>query len=414
MFRKLRLSNGLKYLEVASLCTATAATHAQSLDHQSPSLVKGERFVDFLGRASSLHDPADKRRIIDELVKRVKQSHHPIIEDSTVYLMYRGKASRIGIAGDFNGWNPASDTMSPIDGTDFFYFMKSFDVSARFEYKLVVDSAWILDPCNTQQSIGGYGPNSEIWMPAYTPPMAITYREGTPRGKLDTMSVKSTYLNRTHPVFVYTPAGYAKSRRACPSIFVTDGGEYISLALMLNVLDNLIADKRIEPVVAIFADPRTDITNSQTSARMYDYTMNASFVNFAVDEVLGRVKKKYRIRRDPRQTAIMGSSLGGLIATFASYSRPDIFGLCAAQSPSYWWKDEAMIDMMATGRHVPIKLYIETGTIRDAQVHARKMKKVLEEKGYEFSYAEYPEGHNWGHWRAHIEDILVYFFGTQR
>jgi enterochelin esterase family protein len=273
---------------------------------------------------------------------------------------------------------------------------------------------WILDPLNSQQAIGGYGPNSEIWMPDYVPPKEITYRAEIPHGRLDSMSIKSKLLKRTHPVFVYTPPGYKASRDPCPAIYVTDGGEYITLALMLNVLDNLIEDKRIEPVVAIFIDPRTNISDSQTSARMYDYTMKDVFVSFLADEVRNKVLKKYRITHDPHLTAIMGASLGGLTATYTAYTRPDIFGLCAAQSPAYWWNDEAMINTIANGPKKQIKLYIDTGTIRDAKVQARKMKSVLEDKGYEFSYAEYAEGHNWSNWRARIDDILVYFYGTHR
>ena len=61
----------------------------------------------------------------------------------------------------------------------------------------------------------------------------------------------------------------------------------------------------------------------------------------------------------------------------------------------------------------PGKFYIDTGTIRDAQEHARKMKKVLEEKCYDFSYGEYPESHNWVNWRSRLDDILVYFWGKK-
>jgi len=414
MFKRIRLGSALKYLEVASLCTATAAIHAQSLDRRSAGDAMGERFADFLTRVTAHDDVGEKKRIVQEYIARVKSLKHAVTEDSTVHFLYQGPALHVGIPSDFNGWNPAIDTMSRIEGTDLFYLVKSVETSARFEYKFVVDTTWILDPLNSQQAIGGYGPNSEIWMPDYVPPKEIRYRADILHGRLDTMPVKSNLLKRTHPVFVYTPAGYKKSRVAYPAIYVTDGGEYITLALMVNVLDNLIEEKRIEPVVAIFIDPRTNISDSQTSARMYDYTLKDTFVNFVTDEVRNRVRNKYRITNNPQLTAIMGASLGGLIATYAAYTRPEVFGLCAAQSPAYWWKDEAMINTIANGPKKPIRLYVDTGTIRDAGAAARKMKSVLKEKGYEFSYAEYAEGHNWSNWRARIDDILVYFYGTHR
>ena len=53
-----------------------------------------------------------------------------------------------------------------------------------------------------------------------------------------------------------------------------------------------------------------------------------------------------------------------------------------------------------------------TGTIHDTEASARKMKEILLDKGYRIKYIEVPEGHSWGNWRALLDDILEYFFGT--
>jgi enterochelin esterase family protein len=39
------------------------------------------------------------------------------------------------------------------------------------------------------------------------------------------------------------------------------------------------------------------------------------------------------------------------------------------------------------------------------------MKHALEEKGYDVAYSEFNQGHSWGNWRAHIDDMLVFFWG---
>jgi len=198
-----------------------------------------------------------------------------------------------------------------------------------------------------------------------------------------------------------------------PAIYVLDGGEYITLALMVNVLDNLISAERIHPVIAVFLDPRTDIRNSNTSKRMTEYALNGDFVTSLADELHPWIDAKYRVDPRPEQTAILGASLGGLAATFAAYERPDVFGLCAAQSASYQWSDSALIDSIASGPRKPIKFYISTGTIHDAELAARRMKSVLDQKGYELRYSEHPEGHNWVNWQARLSDILLYFWGME-
>ncbi len=395
------------------MLTATAASRAQTLNNRGLTERIGERFNDFLAMVTAEKDSMSRRSLVDALVARVRDSERAVIEDTTVYFMYSGKARSVGVASDLNGWNDSSDVMKRIDGTDFFYLQKSIDEAARFEYKLVVDSTWILDPLNKQQAIGGYGPNSEIWMPHYSPPKEIEYRPDIPHGAVDSLKFKSRLLGRSHPVYIYTPPGYKQSRKKYPSIYVTDGGEYISLALMLNVLDNLLADKRIEPIVGIFVDPRTDGRDARTSTRMFDYSMSDTFVNAVITELRPRLLKRYRIAPTPEQTAIMGASLGGLISTYAAYTHPEIFGLCASQSPAYWWKERGMFKLIEDGPKKQIKFYIDTGTIRDARVEASQMKDLLLAKGYEVKYGEYPEGHNWVNWRARLSNILTYFWGRK-
>lgn len=411
--RSFALRSTFKYLSAASLLTASTSARTFTLDQRDSIEALGERFPDFLARVTALADSYARQQAVNAFTSRLREYGRAVIEDSTVYFVYQGHALHVGVPSDLNGWSPAADTMVSLPETDLFYLAKTINSAARFEYKFAVDSTWIIDPFNRQQAMGGYGPNSEIWMPQYQPPNEIHFNPDIPHGIIDTIMVKSTILGRTHPVFVYLPPGYKKSREHYPAIYVTDGGEYLSLGLMNNVLDHLIAARRITPVVALFVDPRTDIRDSQTSMRMLDYTMSDSFVNFLVAEVQPKIRKAYRITSDPHQTAIMGASAGGLIATYAAFTRPDVFGLCAAQSASYWWNRDTMIQMVAGNPKKDIRFSIDTGTISDAQEKSRKMRDVLLEKGYSLSYHEQPEGHNWVNWRSRIDDILEYFWGTR-
>jgi len=245
-------------------------------------------------------------------------------------------------------------------------------------------------------------------MPGYSPSREIQEREGIPHGRIDTLLFRSDTLGRTHPVMVYLPSGYKKGMGEYKSIWVTDGGEYLSLGLMKTILDNLIHDGRIQPIVAVFIDPRTDPRDSQTSKRMDDYALSARFLNALVMELRPRLLREYHISKTP--AVIMGASLGGLFATYAACSRPDVFGGSAAQSPAYWWNNRSIYDLVKSGNPKTLKFYIDTGTINDAQAESSAMNNLLRDLGYQVAYAEYPEGHNWVNWRARIDDVLEYFF----
>jgi enterochelin esterase-like enzyme len=403
----------LHAIGMISLLAASAASRAQEIRRDTGSPLAGESFPVFIKRVNALPTLERRNAELQAFVARAGRFGSGLVADSTVSFLYLGTAQRVGVPADFNGWRPAADTMRRIEGTDFFYLSKTIDIAARFEYKFAVDSTWILDPCNPRQAIGGYGPNSEIWMPAYRPPPEILPREGTPRGTIDTLEFSSRILGRTHPVFVYRPAGYARSLNQYPVIFVTDGGEYLSLALMNTIMDNLIADGAIPPIIGVFIDPRTDPSDSRTSTRMADYTFSDDFVRALTDELRPQLLARYRLLREPEQTAIVGASLGALIATYAAFTRPDIFGLCAAQSPAYDWQDDRMIALVASSPRKPFRIHIDTGTLRDAKEHAYIMRDTMQGKGYPVHYEEHPEGHNWVNWRARIGTFLRYFWGAQ-
>lgn len=395
------------------LLSASVPGRAQDTSMQAGRGPDTEPFSKFIERVRALPTASQRNEEVRAFTGRAGAPGKAMIDDSTVSFFYNGPAGRVGVPGDLNGWDPAADTMRRIEGTDFFYLSKIVPIAARFEYKLAVDSTWILDPQNPRQCVGGFGSNSEIWMPAYRPPPEILARKGIPRGTIDTLAFASRILGRTYPVYVYRPPGFGRSRGTYPVIFVTDGGEYLSLALMNTIMDNLIADGAIAPIVGVFIDPRTDPSNAKTSRRMTDYMMSDDFVRTVAEELRPQLLKRYHLRAEPGQTAIVGVSLGGLIATYAAFTRPDVFGLCAAQSPSYWLDDSRMITLIASSRRKPFSMHIDTGTIRDAQKHARMMRDTMRNKGYRLHYEEHPESHNWMNWRARIRSFLTFFWGTR-
>ncbi len=366
-----------------------------------------------ISRIETQQDSTVRCHRADDILNRVKTSGGVLTEDSTVLFLYHGPAHRVFIPGDMNGWSPSADSMRHIPQTELWYCIKSIPLRGRVEYKLIVDSTWLLDPLNPRQSAGGFGPNSEIRMPGYAPPPDIVPHKGVPHGRIDTIAFPSLTLACSHPVFIYLPALSMHSDSALPAIVITDGGDYLSLGRMSVVLDNLIAAGSIRPVIGVFVDPRTDIGNPASNKRMAEYAINDRFVSFVCDELLPSLRKVYPIAGTPARTAILGSSMGGLIATYAAIRRPDVFGLCAAQSPSYWWRDNEIITIVDSLPRKAVRFYIDTGTIHDAQVQTRLMQEILSSKGYDFSYAEYPEGHNWSNWRSRLAKILIHFWGTR-
>ncbi len=404
----------LRLLSTVLIVTTVVDAPAQQPHLRTPTVSTVGSFSEKLREIEIAADSATKSSLIEDLLFSLRQSGGPVVEDSAVHLLYVGEAKAVTVPGDFNGWNPRADSMVHVQHTRLFYLSKQLPPTARAEYKLCVDSVWMLDPLNRRQVMGGYGPNSEIRMPQYRPPAEIEERDDVARGRIDTIRFNSKILGRTHPVFVYLPPGYNRlSRTRYPTIYVNDGGEYITLARMPTVLDNVIADGRIPPIVSVFVDPRTDLQDASTNTRMQDYSLSDSYIRFLVEELRPHILRHYRVSKRPERTAIMGASLGGLISTYTAFKRPEVFGLSAAQSPAYWWANDSLITMIATAPRKNVKFYIDTGTLHDAQDKSLQMKSIMEKKGYIVHYEEHPEGHNWANWRARISHIVEYFWGSR-
>lgn len=362
-----------------------------------------EKFVESL---KSISDSQTKNRLIDEYLSG---HNFPLIEQNRIHFIYRGKAKRVAVPGELSQWDPSNAPMERIQGTDFFYRSDSAPIEGRIEYKLWVDSAWIVDPVNPRQAEGGFGFNSDLWMPQYRQIDSNIFRSNIPHGTIDTFSLSSRYLACSHPIFVYLPPKRSMTD-SLPVIYVTDGGEYLSLGKMHLILDYLIATHRIRPVCGVFVDPRKDVKKPSTNMRMTEYSADDAFLDFLQFEVSPYIERHYPVLSSPNNRAILGASMGGLISAYAVLSRPDFINNSAAQSPSYTQAKNAVIKLAKKLNHIRSHIFIQTGTIGDTEVEAQQVSTIISEKGATVRYETFPEGHNWTNWRTHLPSILEDFF----
>ena len=210
---------------------------------------------------------------------------------------------------------------------------------------------------------------------------------------------------------IYLPAGY-ESMGKLPVAYVTDGYEYMhpQMGNMPTVLDNLIAEKKITPIITVFVDNREPI-NRQNNRRMKELAMSAGYLDFFVKELIPEIEKKYPADADAKKRAIIGTSMGGLTATYFAFTRPDVFGLAGIQSPAFWTKPQ-IYQLCSNPANPTMKISMTSGLINDTSKESRKMKDVLEASSCQYHYREVNEGHSWGNWRNLIDDVLVDLFGS--
>lgn len=332
----------------------------------------------------------------------------PLVIDTMAVYLYTGSGS-IGVPGDHNGWDPGDGDaqMTTIAGTDLHYLETLYERDARLDYKFVINgSDWILDPRNPRTVSGGYGPNSELAMPDYVDPPEIENYPEIPDGMWDTFSFTSTIMNRTYPVAVYLPVGHDGGDEHYPAIYVHDGGEYRSLGSIGNVLDYCIHHQQIEPVIAVCVTP----TN-----RNDEYWLNVDFKDMFVEELVPHIDASYRTLDEAASRAVMGASLGGVTSAYFAHTHPDVFGYAGGHSSAVWIDDGAFIDQVAADEPTDVVYYLDAGTYEPSiYTSSEDLKDVLLGKGNVVTWKVWHEGHSWGAWRAHTDDILIAFFAANR
>lgn len=338
----------------------------------------------------------------------------PLVDGDSVYFFYRGKATSVEWMGDFNGWGYKKDFQNKgkqIQGTDLWYLNASFPKDARLDYKILVNgTSWLLDPENKNQQwsgVGGGSPNSELRMPDWKEDPVLLERNNIPKGQLiHDQLLNSNILGYQVTYSVYLP-NIQEKMESLPTIYLTDGYEYLHprLGNMTTILDNLIYDKKILPVIAVFIDHREPV-NRGNNRRMSELTMNAKYLDFFVQEFIPVIEAGYPCKADARSRLIMGTSMGALTATYFAFSRPDVFGLAGIQSPAYYTRPQ-IYNLCSNPTNPQMKISMTTGLINDTSVDSRKMKDILEASSCDYHYREVNEGQSWGNWKRLIDDILI-------
>lgn len=341
----------------------------------------------------------------------------PFAVDDSVAFLYKGNATSVTWMGDFNGWGYDKNFRNSgkrIPNSDIWILKTSLPKDARLDYKIMLNgSDWILDPDNANQQwsgVGGGSPNSELRMPGWKKDPVTIERDNIVKGNVQhDILYHSPTLAYQIMYSVYLPKGYSTSRKY-PVIYVTDGYEYLHerLGNMATILDNLIEDKKIEPVVAVFVDHREPV-NRSNNRRMTELAMNPKYLTFFSDEFVPFIESAYSVSGDPKERAILGTSMGGLTSAYFGFTKPGVFGMAGIQSPAFWYKTD-IYKVCDNPENPPVKIFLTTGVINDAQDGARKMRDILEKNTCAYRYSETNQSHSWGNWRDTIDDILIYFF----
>jgi enterochelin esterase-like enzyme len=377
-----------------------------------------------------------------------------------------GPGLRDAITSSFDGKDLKEGTAWSGRGPDFF-----FATEAPSQPELIIDGApgpqmqqqpgsdlWY-SPARIEQVgrlhsfhylINGAKFGGRLDLPAFGP---LSYlQSGVPSGTLSPKIIHTSkiYDGMKSEYWIYLPAQYDPKTPAALMVF-QDGGGYIDRNgnnPTLNVIDNLIAQKKIPVMICVFINPG-DISDSPGTptysfvksysdkwhrtlkdsmrSTLYD-TVSDRYARFLRDEVLAEVAAKYNLRKDAYSHAITGLSSGGICSFNAAWQMPDQFNRVISWIGSFTsiqWKEDANVP--DGGQDYPekvlresrrnLRVWLQDGS--EDQENDRygswplanlRLANALKLKGYDFHLSFGNGTHNSGQGAAEFPEEMIWLW----
>lgn len=230
------------------------------------------------------------------------------------------------------------------------------------------------------------------------------------------------------PLCVYLPAAALEpSRRRFPVLYCQDGqnlwddphacfghgGWYLN-----RIVDELTADNRLAPVILVGIANTEQRYREYTPGRSFNEIAAHPYANYVCDVIKPYIETRFPVRRGRQHTALLGSSLGGLVALWIAHHYPGLFGKAACLSGAFEPKDrqgQSFIDFLWERGRQDVQVYLDAGTVRDGAALTRKVRDTYRslgwQEGRDLQHWEEPGAeHNERHWRHRVWRALTFLF----
>lgn len=329
-----------------------------------------DQLLDVVATVQRSDETTEEAFVIKSLIDDVRYSDHgfPIVEDDrTCFVHFGDPGASLSVAGDFNEWDPATHPLTEVPselGLHYAVVEMPRDDAVGL-YKLVRDGVdFFADPQARRFGWDEFGEYSQL---AADPTRSHHERwrefsEGI--GSLDPRTVT-----------VYVPAG-GFDGGPLPTLYLHDGQNVFDPEALFGgwqasvTLDAMIGDATIDPLLAVAID--------NTGARFEEYThveddlggmlaggQADDYGDFIIDGLIPFIDARYPTSTEVADTAILGSSLGGLVSVYLGWRHPDVFGYAGAMSGSFFWGSQlgnpTMAQLVTQTPPTGLSVYLDSG-----------------------------------------------------
>lgn len=230
---------------------------------------------------------------------------------------------------------------------------------------------------------------------------------------------------RARDVIVWLPPNYdSNPEKRYPVLYMHDGQNlfdprtaYIQVDWQVDeVADSLIQADEMQEIIVV------GIYNTADRVAEYSDTKKGrAYMNFVINELKPLIDATYRTLPDRKNTAVMGSSMGGLISFLLVWQHSDIFSMAGCLSPAFTGPYRSAVNMVKTydGPDKNIRIYMDNGELgleERLQPGCEAMLAALQNNGFELGenlawFLDEGAEHSERAWARRVWRPLLFMFG---
>lgn len=349
---------------------------------------------------------------------------------------YTPKDSVLFIAGNFNSWNPGDTKYSLRREGE--RFVGTFEFEGKVEYKFTRGSWESVEKGEKGEEIPNRVTNVdkdlilEIKIHHWRD---FVEKQGAGLKPTYTGNIRlikdfySPELGNYRNIIIYLPPDYETSNERYPVLYMHDGQNIFDATTSFSgvewgadeTAEKLIKEGIIKPliIVGIYNTGITRIDEyTPWSDKRYGGGKGDLYANFIVNTLKPFIDNNFRTLPDRDNSAIAGSSLGGLISLYIGLKYNNIFSKIGVMSPAFWFADRQIVQFVLNQEvNEYTIIYMDVGTQEGSEPEiyvndARNMYKLLQKKeNIEVLYIEDRGAiHSESAWAKRFPELLSVLF----
>ena len=293
-----------------------------------------------------------------------------------------------------------------------------------YEYYFDVDGFRSVDTGSRYQK-----PQRQVNTSLIRVPGSILDDRAVAHGELRTLTYHSKALNSERRAYVWTPPGYTGTGEPLPVLyfyhgFGDSGLSAIDQGRIPQIMDNLLAEGKIKPMLVVVPDTETDIPEAVAEnfppqeRRKTFYPLNAKAADKELmNDIIPLIDARFNVRKDADGRALAGLSQGGYQALVSGMNHLENFGWLATFSgvTTTTVPDAGVEAQLKNPQAINKQLRNFTVVVGEKDAVTGKdiagLKAELEKQNIKFDYHEFPGlNHEMDVWRPAYAEFVQKLF----